>query len=77
MLYNGDYYCISCFHSFRTEKKRNLYKDVCKDFDYCYIEMPEEDKSILKYNHGKKSMKVLFVIYAYIESLLEKNTFIS
>ena len=34
--------------------------------------MPEEDNKILKYNHGEKSMKVLFIIYADLESLLEK-----
>ena len=34
--------------------------------------MPKEDNEILKYNDGKKSMKVLFIIYADLESLLEK-----
>ena len=34
--------------------------------------MPEEDNKILKYNHGEISMKVPFVIYADLESLLEK-----
>ena len=34
--------------------------------------MPEEDNKILKYNHGEKSMKVPFTIYANLESLLEK-----
>ena len=34
--------------------------------------MPKEDHKILKYNHGEKSMKVPFIIYADIESLLEK-----
>ena len=34
--------------------------------------MPEEDNKILKYNHGEKSMSVSFVIYADLESLLEK-----
>ena len=33
--------------------------------------MPKE-KSILKYNHGEKSMKVLFIIYADMDSLLNK-----
>ena len=33
--------------------------------------MPEKDK-ILKYNQGEKSMKVPFIIYADVESLLEK-----
>ena len=34
--------------------------------------MPNEDNKILKYNHGEKSMKVPFIIYADLESLLEK-----
>ena len=38
--------------------------------------MLEEDNKILKYNHGEKFMKVPFIIYANLESLLEKiNTF--
>ena len=35
--------------------------------------MPEEDNKILKYNQGEKSIKVLFIIYADLESLLEKR----
>ena len=34
--------------------------------------MPEEHNKILKYNQGEKSMKVSFVIYADLMSLLEK-----
>ena len=34
--------------------------------------MPEEDNKILKYNEGEKSMKVPFIIYADLQSLLEK-----
>ena len=34
--------------------------------------MTEEDNKILKYNPGEKSMIALFVIYADLESLLEK-----
>ena len=39
--------------------------------------MPEEDNKILKYNQREKSMKVLFIIYADLESLLEKNEHLS
>ena len=39
--------------------------------------MPKEDNKILKYNHGQKSKKVLFIIYADLESLLEKNQHLS
>ena len=33
--------------------------------------MPKEE-SILKYNHGEKSMKIPFIIYADTESFLKK-----
>ena len=33
--------------------------------------MPKEDTKILEYNHGEKSMKGPFIIYADVESLLE------
>ena len=36
--------------------------------------MPEEDNKILKYNQGEKSMKVPFIIYAGLESLIEKTS---
>ena len=36
------------------------------------VEMPKEDNKILKYNNGKKYMKVPFIIYAELESLPEK-----
>ena len=34
--------------------------------------MPTKDNNIIKYNHGEKSMKLPFVIYADLECLLEK-----
>ena len=34
--------------------------------------MPTKDKNIIKYNHGEKSMKLPFLIYADLEWLLEK-----
>ena len=35
--------------------------------------MPEEDKNILKYRHGEKSLKAPFAIYADLECLLIKE----
>ena len=34
--------------------------------------MPKEDNKTLKYNYGEKPMKPPFIIYADLESLLEK-----
>ena len=70
--HDGDFYCLNCFHSFRTENKLKKYKNVCENHDYCYVKMPDKDNKILKYNHGETSMKVPFIICADLESLLEK-----
>ena len=68
----GDFYCLNCFHSYRTENKLKQHESVCKNCDHCYVEMPKKDNKIRKYNPGEKSMKVPFIIYADLESLLEK-----
>ena len=70
--HEGDFYCLNCFCSYRTENKIKKHKKVCENHDYCCAEMPEKNNKILKYNHGEKSMKVPFIIYADLESLLEK-----
>ena len=69
---HGDFYCLNCFQSYSTENKLKKHKKVCKNHDYCYVEMPEEDNKILKYNEREKSMKARFMIYADLECLLEK-----
>ena len=67
-----DFYCLNCFHSYRTENKLESHKKICENHDYCHVEMPTKDNNIIKYNHGEKSMKLLFIIYADLECLLEK-----
>ena len=42
--HNGDFYCLNCFHSYRTENKLKRHEKVCNDPDYCYAEMPDEFK---------------------------------
>ena len=37
------------------------------------LEMPNEDNKILKYNHGEKSLRAPFMIFADIECFLEKT----
>ena len=66
-----DFFCLNCFHSYRTENKLEAHKKICENYDYCYIEMPTKNNNITKYNHGEKSMK-LPIIYADLECLLEK-----
>ena len=70
--HDGDFYCLNCFHSYSTKEKLKKHKNVFGNHDYCYVEMSAKDNKILKCNHGEKSMKVRFIIYADLESLLEK-----
>ena len=67
-----DFYCLNCFHSYRTKNKLESHKKISENLDYCHVEVPTKDNNIIKYNHGEKSMKVLFIIYADLECLLEK-----
>ena len=69
--HNGDFYCLNCFHSYSTKNKLKKHESVCDDHDYCFVEMSNEDNKILKYNHGEMSLKVPFIIYVDLESLLE------
>ena len=67
-----DFFCLNCFHSYRTKSKLESHKKICENHDYCHVEMPTKDNNIIKYNHGEKSIKVPFIIYADLECLLEK-----
>ena len=70
--YNGDFYCLNCFHSYRTENKLKKHEKVRNDHDYSYVEMPDEFNEILKYNHGEKSVRAPAIIYADLLCFLEK-----
>ena len=44
-----DFYCLNCFHSFRTKNKLKKHENVCKNHDHFYVEKPKEDNKILKF----------------------------
>ena len=71
--HDGDYYCLNCFHSYRTENKLNAHKKICENNEYCNIEMPSTNNNLIKYNQGDKSLKLPFIIYADLECLLKKT----
>ena len=69
---NSDFYCLNCFHAYRTKNKLEKHKKICENHDYCRVEMPNEDNKIIKYNQREKSIKSPFIMYADLECLLEK-----
>ena len=64
---------LNCLHSFRTDNPLKRHERICENHDYYYVEMPTKFNKILKYNHGEKSLKTPFVIYAGLECLLLKQ----
>ena len=59
---NGDFYCLGCLHSFRTDNKLKKHDKLCDNHD-CHVEIPTEDNNTLKYNPGEKSLKAPWTIY--------------
>ena len=70
--HDGNYYCLNCFHSYRTENKLNVHKKICENNEYCNIEMPSPNNNIIEHNQGDKSLKLPFIIYADLECLFKK-----
>ena len=68
---NGDFYCLNCFHSYRTHNKLKKHERVCNNHNYCRVDTPKEHEKV-KYLPGEKSLKVPFIIYADLECLLKK-----
>ena len=56
-----DFYCLNCFHSYRTENKLEAHKKICESHDYCHVEMPTKNNNIIKY--GEKSMNADYIYY--------------
>ena len=70
--HDGDFYCLNCFHSYRTKSNLEAHEKICENRDYCHVEMPTKDNNALKYNQGGKSIKLPFVVYADLECCLKK-----
>ena len=69
--HHGDFYCLNCFHSYRTLDKLKKHERVRSNHDYCCIDMSNKHEKI-KYLSGEKSLKVLFIVDADLECLFKK-----
>ena len=54
---DGNFYCLTCLHSFRTENKLNSHEKACKDKDFCSIEISSGKNEILKQSRKKCPMR--------------------
>ena len=60
--HNGDFYYLNCFHSYTTKEKLEKHERIRRDHDFCYVKMSDEDRKILRYNPGEKSLKLAYII---------------
>ena len=51
---NGDFYCLTCLHSFRTKNKLESHKRVYEKNHFCHVIMPSEETKILEFNQYQK-----------------------
>ena len=53
LKHDRDFYCLNFFHSYAAEDELKKHKDVWENYDYCYIEMPKEEKIFKKRSRRK------------------------
>lgn len=66
------YICDRCLIYFGRESSLKLHMEKCRYITNCAVEMPNIDRSILKFQNYRNSITLPFVIYADIETLLRK-----
>ena len=55
--HHGDFYCLNCFHSYRTPNKLKKHEIVRNNLDHCRVGTPKMHEQI-KYLPGEKSLKL-------------------
>ena len=40
----GDFYCLNCFHSYRSINKLKKHERICNNHNYCRIDMPKQNE---------------------------------
>ena len=66
----SQHFCINCLQGFAEKKSRDEHLVYCRNNEAVRIEMPNR-KLIVCYSDGQYQFKVLFMIYADFESILE------
>lgn len=68
LKHNGDFCCLNCLYSFRTEERRDSCEKIFKYNKYCKFVMSNKLYILI----SQKSIKVSFVIYVNFITILEK-----
>ena len=71
--HNGDFLCLGCLDSYRTDNALKRHERLCGKHDYCKIRMPNKDKNTLKRNPGEKSLSAQQIFHLDLKWLLAKT----
>lgn len=66
------YFCDYCLNYFSNSDKLNNHKEDCAKINECKIEMPVAGKNKISFTKFQNQLKVPFVVYADIETLLKQ-----
>ena len=58
LKYDGDIYCLSFLHSFKTKNKLKSHEKLGKNKDFCGTIMPSGKENVLELNQYMKSDKI-------------------
>lgn len=64
------YFCDRCLNNFATEDSLKKHSVYCQSQNECEIKMPTLEKNFVEFKNSKNELKVPFVVYADIESML-------
>ena len=70
--YHGDFYCLNCFHSYRTNEKLKKHEQLCQNHDFCNLKLLNQENKYISSTSGKSTLKIPFIIHADLECLLLK-----
>ena len=68
---NGDFYCLNCFHSYRTLNKLKKHERICNNHDIVTQTCPKKMKKI--YLPREKSLKAPCIVFADSECRLYRK----
>ena len=68
----GDFYHSNCLYSLRTKNQLESFKKAWENKIFCDVAMSSKDTKTFELNQYLKCDKMLYIIYADLESLIKK-----
>ena len=64
-------FCMNCLNGFRKASARDKHYEYCSSNGNVKVNIPTEEKKLLKFHDGQYQFKVPFMLYADFENILK------